>query len=140
MPIQLKCNFCDDVFHINKERNHHILQNHSRHKFKCKQYGKNFKTDNGHYKCKSRHQEKCFHCCKFDNSFSFKSDLKQHAVVHKKSQQIKCLKCSRTFTTVNSMRQHLAMHDNKDKFPCEMCNFKTNSPYLLDQHVRGKHG
>ena len=85
LPIQLKCNFCDDVFHTNKERNHHILQNHSRHKFKCKQCGKNFKTDNGHYKCERRHQEKCFHCSKCDNSFSLKSDLKQHAVVHKKS-------------------------------------------------------
>ena len=48
-------------------------------------------------------KENVFIVAQCDKLFSFKSELEQHLVIHRKSKQMKCTKCEQTFTTLNFM-------------------------------------
>ena len=101
---------------------------------------KKFDTQNGKYKCERNHEEKQYICDKCDKVFVYECHLRQHNRVHTKKGLYPCLNCNRKFTTYNSMRQHEDTHQSKGHFNCNFCDHKTNSKYLLDQHVKGKHG
>ena len=118
----------------------HLRNKHKRLKFKCRICTKKFDTQNGKYKCERNHEEKQYICDKCNKGFIYECHLRQHNRVHTKKGLYPCLNCHRKFTTYNSMRQHEDTHWSKGHFNCNFCDHKTNSKYLLDQHVKGKHG
>lgn len=79
-------------------------------------------------------------CKKCGKTFSFKSYLKDHLLIHENKRQFKCphKRCGKSFNTNNGLNVHKFVHF-KNKLECKYCSFQTKYHRYLNEHIRNKH-
>ena len=81
---------------------------------------------------------KCEQC---NATFTFKSGLENHLLVHENKRKFKCPHegCNKTFNTEMILNQHKLVHLQNKLYQCNYCSFKTNRRENLDYHIKAKH-
>lgn len=83
-----------------------------------------------------RAQIHIFDCNKCCSTFSSKSALKHHKVVHKIMYKCVWPECSRYFTLRAEFKKHMNAHKSEKFFPCSLCSQSFNNRERYQRHCK----
>ena len=137
------CNFCDETFPTNYQRNRHKESIHQEsEKQKCNKCGKEFKSlfylKNHLTKVHIERKFQCSICCK---TFGFHSRLLIHFdSVHENSRKYRCNQCGKTFNSNGNLKNHNELvHQKKKKYACDFCEMSFVAYGTRKRHLQVAH-
>lgn len=84
---------------------------------------------------------KAFPCKECDKSFQYASALKLHTVSHTSEKPYICDRCSSSFTQKSHLTRHLLIHKKNAKtFECSECKMSFRQRFYLQAHMRSHSG
>ena len=138
---KFKCLLCEVVETSRKELNEHHKTEHN--KVTCSKCGKEFNTPSSR-DCQmySHNDDLKFSCTKCVKCFAFESQLRSHAVIHRKLATLKCNHslpgggiCKKWFKRDGELKKHIKVHD-QHLWKCAICDYSTFDERNLKQHCR----
>ena len=93
--------------------------------------------ENLNEKCSPRKKHKCIEC---DKTFSKKSNMKAHMLVHTGEKPYKCHVCANSYRQKAHLMMHIqVLHQGERPYKCKHCDYCTARKYDLKQHLLKHH-
>ena len=136
------CSYCSFTTKKQSYLTRHVRNRHTAEDqiqwFHCEQCSSKYRY---HYKLrfhmKLKHSDECEKCqIKFKTNLELKIHMKTH---HRKSVKVCRYQCDLSPSSFVNQNNDSPQSDKTYLFHCDQCTYKTNSKYLLKQHVIFKH-
>ena len=106
-----KCQLCESDFQFLRQLDKHLVTKHAPKRFKCE-----------------------FENC--DKTYSSKSGLRYHKLVHTGLKLYTCEVCGKSFITKKHLKVHTDIHTGVKKYKCDICERCFTQKTGLDIHLR----
>lgn len=137
--LNLKCVYCQEVYHDQYSLAEHVQQHHMGKKLlSCHLCDKVFQQPSDlamHMRIHSG--EKPFTCNICNKSFTQLSNLAAHKRIHQSEKPFQCTECLRTFSDSSSLLHHMRVHSGEKPFQCDICfeTFSISSNLVMHMHT-----